>query len=56
MIGSKTDEVINELFESLLSKHQICLEESMECSTFVFDYVDGLHYKFKSRWIIHRIS
>ena len=47
MIGSKTDEIINELFESLISRYQIFLEMSMKGSEFVFKYVNRLHYKCK---------
>ena len=45
MIGNKTDGIINELFELPLSRHQIGLEVSIKGSEFVFDYIDGLHYK-----------
>lgn len=46
MIGNETDETINELFESRLSRDKIFWEESMKDNEFVFDHVDGLHYKF----------
>ena len=39
IIGKETDKVIKELFESLLSRYQIGLEESVKGSKFVF----GLH-------------
>ena len=42
MMGSKTDDIIDELFESLLQKYQEGLEESMRRSEFVFDSVDLL--------------
>ena len=45
MIGNKTDETVNKIFESLLSRHRICKEKLKKCSKFVFDYVNGLHYK-----------
>ena len=45
MIGSKTDEIIDELFESLLKKYQKDLEESMKGGDFVVDTVDLLYYK-----------
>ena len=50
MIGSKTDETIVELFESLLQKYQKGLEQSMKGSEFAFGSVDLLHYK------CHKIS
>ena len=46
MTGSKTEEIIEELFDSLLQKCQKGLEESMKGCNFVFDSVDLLHYKF----------
>ena len=45
MINDKTEEVIEELFQSLLSRYQIGLETSMRVSGFVFDYVHLLYYK-----------
>ena len=45
MMGSETDEIIEELFESLLQGHQKGLEESMRRSEFVFDSVDLLYYE-----------
>ena len=44
MTGSETDEVIEELFESLLQRYQRGLEESMRGSEFVFDDVNSLYY------------
>ena len=41
---SKTDEIIEELFESLLKRSQKGLEESMKGSEFIFDSTDILHY------------
>ena len=40
MIGSETNEVIEEPFESFLQKYQEGLEESMRGSEFVYDSVD----------------
>ena len=40
MISDKVDEVIEKLFESILSKFQVGLEELVKGSDFVFDYVD----------------
>ena len=42
MIGSNTDEIIEDLFESFLQKYQEGLEESMRGSEFVYDSVDVL--------------
>ena len=50
MMGSETDEIIEELFESFLHKYQEGLEEKMRGSEFVFHSVDLLCYK------IHKIS
>ena len=44
MVGSETDEIIEELFKSLLQKYQEGLEESMKGSEFIFDSVNSLHY------------
>ena len=46
MIGNETNEVIEELFDSLLQKYQKGLEESMKGSKLIFDSVDLLYYKF----------
>ena len=42
MIGSEPNEIIEELFKSLLHKYQKGLEESMRESEFSFDRVDAL--------------
>ena len=44
MVGSETDEIIEELFKSLLQRYQEGLEESMKGSEFIFDSVNLLHY------------
>ena len=44
MMGSETDEIIEELFKSFLQKYQEGLEESMRGSEFIFDSVDSLYY------------
>ena len=44
MMGSETDEIIEELFNSFLQKYQEGLEESMKGSAFVYDSVDALYY------------
>ena len=44
MMGSETDEVIEELLKSFLQNHQEGLDESMRGSEFIFDSVDALYY------------
>ena len=44
MMDSETNEIIEELFESLLQKYQAGLEESMRGSEFAYDSVDALYY------------
>ena len=44
MVGSETNEIIKDLFESFLQKYQEGLEESMRGSEFVYDSVDVLYY------------
>ena len=44
MIGSETNEIIEDLFESFLQKYQERLEKSMSGSEFVYDSVDVLYY------------
>ena len=43
MIGNKTDEIIEKLFEFLLQKSQDGLEKLMKGSEFLFDSVDLLY-------------
>ena len=43
MLGSETDEIIEELSESFLQKYQEGLEESMRGSECVYDSVDALY-------------
>ena len=50
VMGNETDEIIKELFESLLQKYPEGLEEKMRGSEFVFDSFDFLHYN------LHKIS
>ena len=50
MMGSETDEVIEDLFKSLLQRYQKKLKESMRRSDFIFDSVDILYYE------LHKIS
>ena len=47
LIGSETDGINEELFESLLQKHQQGLEESVKGSEFIFGSFDLLHYYFQ---------
>ena len=46
MIIDKAGQVIEELFQSLLSRYIIGLETSMRASDFTFDCVHLLYYKF----------
>ena len=46
MMGSKTDEIIEELFKYFLQKYQEGLEESIRGSEFVYGSVDALYYNF----------
>ena len=47
MMSSETDEIIKELFKSLLQSYQKDLEESMKGSESVFDSVELLYYHLK---------
>ena len=47
IMGSETNDIIEELCESLLQKYQDWLEESMRGSEFIFDSVDLLHYNLQ---------
>ena len=44
MMGSETDEIIEDLFESFLQIYQEGLEESMRGSEFAYDSIDALYY------------
>ena len=44
MIGSETNEIIEELFKSLFKRYQEGLEKSMRGSEFIFDSVDAFYY------------
>ena len=48
MMGNETDEIIEELFESLLQKYQEGLEEKIRGSEFVFGSIDLLHNLHKT--------
>ena len=59
IIGNETDEIIKELFISLLNRYQVGLEKLMKDSSYVVYYVTAPYYKchkFQLWWIIHRIS
>ena len=45
MVNDSEDEVIEELFQALLSTHQISLEWTMKSWSFVFDHIYLLYYK-----------
>ena len=45
MSHDKANELIEELFESVLSRYQIGLETLMKSSNFIFDSVNLLHYE-----------
>ena len=47
MVGGDTDELIEDLFKSLLQRYQENLEEKMRGSELVFDGVDVSHYNLK---------
>ena len=46
IIGNETNEIIEEIFDSLLQKYQKGLEESVKGSELIFDSVDLLYYEF----------
>ena len=50
IIGTETNVIINDLFESLFKKYQEGLETKMKESEFVFDSIDLLYYR------LHKIS
>ena len=50
MMGSETDEIIEDLFDSFLQRYKKRLVESIKGSEFVFDGVDSLYYK------LHKIN
>ena len=45
MINGKADEVIEELFDSLIKEYQNGLQKPMRLSDFIFDCVHLLYYK-----------
>ena len=54
MMGKETDDIIDEIFESLLPKYQEGLEESMRGSKFIFDSVDLLYYNLQKKISLDR--
>ena len=46
MMGDNTNEMIKNLFNSILRRYQGGLHESMRGSEFAFDYVESLNYIF----------
>ena len=46
MMRGNTNEIIRNLFNSILRRYQGGLHESMRASEFVFDYVESLNYIF----------
>ena len=49
LVGYGTDEIIEELFESLLQKYQKALDETTKGTGHVFNCVDALYYKLHKR-------
>ena len=47
--GDETDEIIKNLFESLLQNYLQNLEEPMRGSEFVPNSIDLLHYRFQKK-------
>ena len=56
MNGSVTDEIIKELFKSLLQRYQENLQEKMKGLDFAFDVVNYLYYNFNKINISRRGS
>ena len=59
MFGDDNDDIIEQLFESLLQKYEETLQNKMRGSEFEFDGVNFLYYDFNKismRWILHRFS
>ena len=49
MMGSEADEIVKELFKSLLRRYQEGLKESLDGSNLIFASVDALHYNLNKR-------
>ena len=56
MEGSETDEIIKELFKSLLQRYQEGLEEPMRGSEFIPDTVNLLHYHLQKTSLKRTVS
>ena len=59
IMGSETNEIIEEIFKSFLQRYQEGLAKSMRGSEFIFDSVDALHYdlnKFKLKPFIDQYN
>ena len=54
--GHETDNIIEELFDSLFEEYQESLRTKMKKSDLVFDSADALYYKSKYRSFIYRFS
>lgn len=52
MTGFDTEGLIEEIFELLLQKYQLGLQQSMKVSEFEFDFVDELCYKYHKKGLI----
>ena len=46
VLFDNANEVVDELFKSLLSRYQICLETLVKGSDFIFNSVELLYYKY----------
>ena len=53
MMGSETDEIIEELFKPLLQRYQEGLEESMKRIEFIFGSVNILYYNLNKMNLNH---
>ena len=56
MINDKAGEIIEELFQSLLSRYHIGLEATMKGTSLIFDHVHPLYHKCNKINPIHGAS
>ena len=49
IITDKSDAVIEEFFQIIFSRYQICLEKTMKGSIFIFNHVHLLHYQYHKK-------
>ena len=56
MINDKADKVIEELFESLLSRYQIGLKTRMKRSNLIFDCVHLLYSQYHKNKILNVVD